>query len=956
MLKRATAVTILTVALLAISVGTVAAVPDGFVGLPHNSVDAVDGLPVGTPIDAPGDVTSVLPDHVPTEASTWSVQASEGASTLSVTIAGHEREPVALVLEDGQNHAGREVAVRIEALEQSLGQRPATAFGIHESGDPWASRIDYRDGYAVFDVPKFSQNTVTFEGEVEITASPATDGDQFSYDLTDVDSASNVTATIEGSTSTAWDNESAAGLGSGGSFAISPAGNLAPAGPSAAGNPTLNLTAYSHSWQQYTGTTGSQIMLDGAANREATVENISGVVNISSLTYYQSGQNGDPTVDVYAVGERADGVYKEGTLVNASYTATGGNGAYHTIEFDTPFDPNGATDVTFEFVGTSGSGTKSVAYTRTNAGTYSNSGTVSDHDLAIEAESNPKNVNASSDDGATAVFGDMTDGGTAEQELAVGTTASAVSISADGGSFDATLELRERTQTQNVTLEVNNGSVNHPSSLADGDTTTLDASDSWIQNGTNRVNVSVAPSLSADAPIPSVGLVYNHSAAHKLLTNYSAGEWIEDYNVSRTFASSRSSASLSIPFSSNVVEIGSAEQRRNGSSWSSVPDSNITTGNETTDVDLGSVDAGETVEVRVEGRRVQTINGEINVLDPTLSGDLDTRIEVRNPSAGFRIDVSGTSSLTHYLGSTTWVEDAYAAVDANGGQTLYLPSAGHGDEARVKTIPVEVSPTTGDVEVVVEDASKPEFTIRPGGNAAEKVEVGYHDTVSGERYGLYRSSNDEEIDAAVAQSPVWLTTSDDEETYYIAIGSGSGSGEVVASVPVGSADSGPAWWLVLGLASAAITAFWGVSRRFEGDRSRQDNALLVAGSVVVGALGLELLTPGSLVDAIVSGSVASTAGTIVLGIGLLVGLWLLDVRTEREIPRWILGVAGVVVSIWMVEALRPGSLLGPLQESLAEVGPLVWLALIGGGGFLAWRAIKASRQPDTRVTFKLGEK
>ena len=73
-----------------------------------------------------------------------------------------------LTLSDDRGHAGREVAVDAATLEDATGTKPEMTYGLHESGDEWTSEISYENGYAVFEVPTFSSNTVPFTGGVSI--------------------------------------------------------------------------------------------------------------------------------------------------------------------------------------------------------------------------------------------------------------------------------------------------------------------------------------------------------------------------------------------------------------------------------------------------------------------------------------------------------------------------------------------------------------------------------------------------------------------------------------------------------------------------------------------------------------------------------------------------------------------------------------------------------------------
>jgi PKD repeat protein len=84
------------------------------------------------------------------------------------------------------------------------------------------------------------------------------------------------------------------------------------------------------------------------------------------------------------------------------------------------------------------------------------------------------------------------------------------------------------------------------------------------------------------------------------------------------------------------------------------------------------------------------------------------------------------------------------------------------------------------------------------------------------------------------------------------------------------------------------------------------------------------------------------------GAGLL-GVWCLDQRTERDIPTiWVGGAATVLVVI-IVESLAPGAITIPLARALDTVGPLVWIAGIGGGIWLVRRWLQ-TRETEARAS------
>jgi len=125
------------------------------------------------------------------------VRASTGSQTMQIETTTVDGEP-ALVLGDDQTHDGRWVSVSTTWLEEVHGEVPATVTIEHESGDSYTQEVRVEEDSAAFYVRGFSTNTVTFSGEVQITGDPADNGSQYSYDIADLDSTSNVTVNMTG--------------------------------------------------------------------------------------------------------------------------------------------------------------------------------------------------------------------------------------------------------------------------------------------------------------------------------------------------------------------------------------------------------------------------------------------------------------------------------------------------------------------------------------------------------------------------------------------------------------------------------------------------------------------------------------------------------------------------------------------------------------------------------------
>lgn len=168
--------------------------PPGMVGVPGDNV--------GPPEHAGG--PGGPPDHanIPTHAAAWDIHSSAHAGDLEVDVIETDHDDLQLVLRDEINHDGREIAVSRETLEDAVGHEPSAAFGVHESGDEWTSDIVYDGSHAIFEVPKFSENEVTFSGSVSLSGDEATDGTQFEYNLETTAGVDNFDIELEGQRAT----------------------------------------------------------------------------------------------------------------------------------------------------------------------------------------------------------------------------------------------------------------------------------------------------------------------------------------------------------------------------------------------------------------------------------------------------------------------------------------------------------------------------------------------------------------------------------------------------------------------------------------------------------------------------------------------------------------------------------------------------------------------------------
>ncbi|WP_144900893.1 hypothetical protein [Halobellus captivus] len=882
------------------------------------------------------------------------IYASEHASTLEVVLTTPERadeymgenasvladDEIAIVLRDDEVHEGRDVAVDLDVLEAGVGFVPKVAYGTHEDGERWESAIE-RDGMVgTFHVPHFSTNTVSFTGGVSINASPATDGSTFEYELSDINAVSDPMINLTGNTTT--ENESVSGSVSiGDPFTVDVEGNADPEGHTMPDS-QISVTGGTVSERIATDTQGS-VTIDSSEVSFDSLGRVSGDLFVTGGSCKCDAS--DVTITLSVDGTQVasnswekvyDGQYEIGY---PEYDGGVGFG------FDVPDEHQDFDSAT-------------VSYSLDNPPSedYYPQFTVNGVSTA------PDNVAVSVNGLESASLGDLDDGETKTTALDLSTGSNDINITGSVGTVDYTLDYIERTVTENPTVELNGETVSHSGTLSDGETTTLSLDSSALEEGTNRINVSVGDgTLSDGSPDPSVGLEYSHEATDEQTVDYSAEAWSERYNVSHTFGDAREDPTLTIPFDGEVVNIGSVEVRRNGSSWE-LPKEWVHD-NTTLIVGFDPVESSETLEVRATGRKVRTLNGEITVTDPTVEGDsLNSEIEIIDRSEDFAIDVSGSDRI-HYTSEESWSASPHVIVDSSGGQELRLPDASEGSTTRVRTAPLNVVPESGESEVVIEDPDEPRFKIREGNTTgASNVDVTYYDTLSGERYVLWSETQDREIDADRAESPVDFTTDGNAETYTIRQMDAPGSG-VGGTAPPRTQQAGAPLVLVVPAVGLSVTGLFCAGRRFGGASGIRGNALLLVGSTVVAIAAVELVAPGTLssmfstVVFAVGDSIAGGIGAAFAAIAVFLALWQIQARTRATIPWWVIGPAMGISAIAALEAIRPGSILGALEVVLSEYGGLVVLATIGLVGYLIYQRRQTAQAeastPDTQVTLDL---
>ncbi len=526
--------------------------------------------------------------------------------------------------------------------------------------------------------------------------------------------------------------------------------------------------------------------------------------------------------------------------------------------------------------------------------------------------------------------------------LALGESGDVAVSTSQGTEADVSLSWVEVTETTDPTVSVNGNTAGVSGVLADGETASVNVSETWIGPGENVVEVTASPN--ATGPAGTVGLSYSHDAVEERAVSYSASTWSERYNVSKTWGSDVETATLSVPWASDrVVDVRNLTVTVDGVErdvGSSVENGTLT-------VDVGAVGGGETVEVEAVGSKVRAVNGSIRVVNATTPAErLDAEVEVLSAGDGFGIDVTGTDGghLLHYAAAESWSgASSTSVVDATGRQVLET-NAPDGGTLSVRSVPVEISVEEGAVEATVSDTdpAAPRFYVgeHNGSDTPDRFEVAYHRVETGETWDLVDVDNLRTVDTSTASSPVWFTAPVEGLTYTVervskAPAEGAGVAAIAGSGGGGGLDLSAT--AVLLASAVSVLGILAAGRRF-GVSSRRGYAALAGAASIVGVVGVEAVTNGSVialtVEAVLSPvSGAPAAGTVVLGLLLLLGLVGLHLRFG--LPAWFLAVSGGGVSVWVLDAVTGGALAG----GLSEVSPALWLLGILGAFVLLYRRL-----------------
>ena len=849
------------------------------------------------------------------------VRASAGSQTMAVETAVVDGEP-AIVLDDERTPDGRWVSIETSWLNEHVGEVPEVAYVDHESGNEYAAPLQVRGESAAFYVREFSTNTVTFDGEVRLSGAGAGDGTEYQYELGSTEDVDDPSINLTGLSNTQTVSDSGTGAASN----------------SVSGNQP----------------TEAQISVDFDDNETSTVNGGTSTSNYGIGTWEFDEFNlpdrdviTKVEIDTLNTSQSYDlRFYIDGRKFGGTQTYT--KSPTFTGEMDNP-NPGGS--VTAELRAIDAYGEDDLGYVNKTDVKVTGETTFDSGDSGATLSSGSSSVSLDSNSNSKTITLDPSDG---------------YSVSQDADApFTWELDYTAETVTTDPVVELNGETVGVDGTLADGETVSLSQNASALQEGTNRVNVSTNSPSSGPASL--VGLEYSHGAETTTSATVEETTWSQTTNVSNTWPSARSNATATLPMNDRVVDVRNVEVRENGTTWEPVAESDYTLNGTDLTIELGDVAEGSTTEVRATGSKVRVEDGAITVLDPTTSSDtLDTRVRVDDAGPDFALSVDETifGDRVHYAENATWGETTgEATITADGGKTLTLPDATAGAETSVRTWPIAVAPTAGEVTVTGREGDRSEPGIAVAGDGNSEVEYTFVDATDNTPYVLYSTTNGIVRDSGMASSPITLVDDNSEETLVfqlddgVASGSGSGSsagGGGPGLMPAGSGGGGftalqalipDASMLLLGLGGLA-TGLVAVRRSGLVDEGTRGAAAVDTGQDVA-------TTAGRLVERVLENE-------IVLGLVLLAGGgWLLTSGVLPEQTTLIVSLSAVPVAmflvlqqfdrfdirIWAGSTALVGVLglqiLAPeLGETIAEEAGVI---IVVGALLLGWRALSAWR-------------
>ncbi|ELZ30371.1 hypothetical protein C473_13274, partial [Halorubrum distributum JCM 10247] len=566
-------------------------------------------------------------------------------------------------------------------------------------------------------------------------------------------------------------------------------------------------------------------------------------------------------------------------------------------------------------------------------------------------------------------------------DLSTGSHSTDMSVN---GPVDVSASWTEVSQSRDPVVELNGQSTSYTGSLNDGETVSLDANASWLQDGQNNVTVHVGDgSYSGDGPEPQVNIEFRHDLESPRTVDYESEALSERYNISKTYTTPRANATLTIPHARTVLSMRALDYRLNETgSWSSVPQSAANLSGTTLDIDVSAlagdpVPEGTTIEVRSTGSRVDAHDSEISVVRATPVGfDMNSRIQLESWNSGSYLEVGDTpqGGLVYYAENETYsAESDYVELYSNGDQRFYAPNASSGSEVTLSTLSARVSPERNSMRVRVPEsvnATNTEFVVEPASVVGDSWTAEYVAGTDGQWYAVVDGSG-EQLGAAEKPDPITVDRDDVGLVSIVPTEPPSQSTDSVGGGIFATATTGNLPSLIVLFGSVAMLFVAGTRPASSRDTvdsiaggvggllgrvprigdtldSAAKSALSSAGSGLV-TVGENRLLTGAIGAAVAVAaaeaglfSIGPEAGAIIAVAGIAVGsLFLLRQADEFTAARWIaiVGIAGVVA----LQGLGEGDLLTEFVNSDA----FLIAVLIGGYALIQLvREYRANNAPN----------
>ena len=794
------------------------------------------------------------------------VRSSAGSQTMSVETSVRDGDPV-IVLEDDRTHEGRWVALETSWFEEHVGGVPEAAYVEHESGSEYSTPIETRGGEAAFYVQGFSVNTVSFDGEFTIDASPATGGDSFSYNATNggEDLSINVTGientaskstsavkedgetislvgggttppqngtiTLTGKSDSESRSDAMSSVSDGSSLSLNTGGNQIPtdvtvSGTTKTGSESTSMSHYDHGREKLTTTMSGHTGTITGTSAEIYVDY--GTGDSASLDSYLYVAGGDIGRDVFdsAYLRDSDSWYNDNDDSRV-YTTTLSSSAEFTDstvtvgiktwnvsqtnqikvrdvknDYKTPYslDISSSSGDTLSF---SDGGTQSGSVAlQPGSDTLSVSGS-GEADLDVSWTANWATQDPSVSVGGQTVShtGTLTGGETVTEPVDLSAGENDLSVST-GYQVGVDTDWTSVSETRDPVVEVNGKTTSVDGALEEGETVSLDVNDSWLQEGTNRVNVSTNSPTSGPASV--VGLDYRHDVSKSRTINYTGEAFSERYNVSESWNEDTENASLTIPWASDRVialrSVSVEHRDANGDVVQTLDSPTYAFEDGEVVVELGDVNSGWETTVSATGSKVQVDGADLEVLDPTDQGeDLNSKVRLNNPADDVYVRVGETEQgqQLHYLANSSWDTSEASRISADGTNELRIPGAPDNGEAQLRTLPIAFDVQSGAIDVDIPNdrvnEEEPVYRVGPGDQVGDEYDVTFTEAADAQPYVLYDNTDEIVLDQGLAESPLTLSATEPDSPHVLQFleddgtSSGTSTGGAVGSVTGGAA-------------------------------------------------------------------------------------------------------------------------------------------------------------------------